>query len=98
MDFDEVLSSMTPDIYLRLKQAVELGKWPNGNKLSPQQTEVLLQATLTYAARENLTPDELFTINPQGDLLEASSQKASYKNNKSNFQQNTIISVRTKQD
>lgn len=37
MDFEQVINSMTPDIYQRLVTAVELGKWPDGVALTPEQ-------------------------------------------------------------
>ncbi|SBT18990.1 hypothetical protein MGA5115_03151 [Marinomonas gallaica] len=48
MNFKDMIENMTPEIYGRLKQAVELGKWPNGVKLTPEQTELCMQAVITY--------------------------------------------------
>ena len=39
MDFEQVINSMTPDIYQRLVTAVELGKWPDGVALTAEQKE-----------------------------------------------------------
>ena len=59
MNYDDLIASMTPDIYDKLKRAVELGKWPNGLKLSDQQRETCMQAIITYDSqnlnRENRT-------------------------------------------
>ena len=43
MDFEQVINSMTPDIYQRLVTAVELGKWPDGVALTAEQKENSLQ-------------------------------------------------------
>jgi uncharacterized protein YeaC (DUF1315 family) len=43
-----MIDNMSPEVYGRLKQAVELGKWPNGVKLTPEQTELCMQAVITY--------------------------------------------------
>ena len=30
MDIEQIIDSMTPEVYQRLATAVELGKWPDG--------------------------------------------------------------------
>ncbi len=37
MNLDEIINSMTPEVYQRLSTAVELGKWPDGVALTPEQ-------------------------------------------------------------
>jgi len=48
MDYQQLIGTMTPDIYENLKRAVELGKWPNGEPLSPEQRETCLEAVIAY--------------------------------------------------
>lgn len=48
MNFKEMIDNMSPEVYVRLKQAVELGKWPNGVRLTDEQKELCLQAVITY--------------------------------------------------
>lgn len=36
MNLDEIINSMTPEVYQRLSTAVELGKWPDGVALTPE--------------------------------------------------------------
>ncbi|MGR0279842.1 YeaC family protein [Marinomonas dokdonensis] len=48
MNFKEMIDNMSPEVYASLKQAVELGKWPNGVRLTPEQKELSLQAVITY--------------------------------------------------
>lgn len=48
MDYAELLKSLTPEVYESLKRAVELGKWPNGVRLSREQRETCLQAIIAY--------------------------------------------------
>ncbi len=43
MNLDEIINSMTPEVYQRLSTAVELGKWPDGVALTPEQKENSLQ-------------------------------------------------------
>lgn len=48
MNFNDMINNLTPEIYGRIKQAVELGKWPNGVRLTSEQTELCLQAIIAY--------------------------------------------------
>ena len=48
MDYQQMISTMTPEIYESLKMAVELGKWPNGEKLTAEQRQTCLQAVIAY--------------------------------------------------
>ena len=55
--FSELLDNINPDIYQSLKRAVELGKWPNGEKISAEQRQLCLQAVIAYE-KKNLPPEE----------------------------------------
>ena len=48
MDFQQLLNSITPDIYENLKRAIELGKWPDGKALTQEQRESCMQAVIAY--------------------------------------------------
>ncbi|GAB3475191.1 YeaC family protein [Marinomonas epiphytica] len=48
MNFKEMIDNMSPEVYESLKLAVELGKWPNGVRLTQEQQELCLQAVITY--------------------------------------------------
>lgn len=48
MTFDKMIEVMTPEVYQSLKRAVELGKWPNGERLSSEQRETCLRAVIAY--------------------------------------------------
>lgn len=56
MDYQQMIASMTPDMYRRLRLAVELGKWPDGQVLTPEQRENALQAVIAWG-EQNL-PEE----------------------------------------
>lgn len=43
-----LLASMTPEIHERLKSAVELGRWENGDGLTAEQKALCLQAVIAY--------------------------------------------------
>ncbi|PPC77199.1 DUF1315 domain-containing protein [Pokkaliibacter plantistimulans] len=49
MDYESLVRSMTPEIYENLKRAVELGKWPNGQRLTEEQRSLCLEAIITWS-------------------------------------------------
>jgi uncharacterized protein len=55
--FHEMINNITPDIYQNLKLAVEIGKWPDGGKLTAEQRELSLQAMIAWEI-QNLPEDE----------------------------------------
>jgi len=54
MNFEDTAESIDPDIYKRFKEAVELGKWPDGRKLTVQQKEICLQAMMLFEQKNNI--------------------------------------------
>ena len=48
MDLKQLINSITPDIYSRLKLGVEIGKWPDGISLTSEQKEWCMQAIIAY--------------------------------------------------
>ena len=48
MEFDQLIITMTPETVANLRRAVELGKWPDGRKLTPEQRESSLQAVIAW--------------------------------------------------
>ncbi len=44
----ELLAGMTPEIHSKLKRAVELGRWENGDRLTQEQRDLCLQAVIAY--------------------------------------------------
>ncbi len=57
MKLEQLINNITPEIYERLKTAVELGKWHNGNKLSTEQRQLCMQAVIAYE-HNNLPPEQ----------------------------------------
>lgn len=57
-EFAKIAADMTPNIYQRLKSAVELGKWPDGRLLSDEQKQISLQAVIAYEIAQNLPEDQ----------------------------------------
>ena len=48
MDYQQLVDSMTPEIYQNLLRAIEIGKWPDGKMLSPQQREDVMHAIILW--------------------------------------------------
>lgn len=44
----DILAMMNPEVHMNLKTAVELGRWPDGRKLTSEQLEYCLQAIIAY--------------------------------------------------
>jgi uncharacterized protein len=62
---DALVDAMTPTIYENLKTAVELGKWGDGARLSPEQVESCLQAIILYETK-NLPESERVKVPVEG--------------------------------
>ena len=50
-EFQQLIDSITPEIYQNLKTAVEMGRWPTGAKLTVEQRQTSLQAVIAYEAK-----------------------------------------------
>ncbi|QJT80341.1 YeaC family protein [Kosakonia sp. MUSA4] len=74
MDLEQIVNSMTPEIYQRLATAVELGKWPDGVALTPEQKENSLQLVMLWQARNN-TQAQHMTIDTNGQMVMKSKQQ-----------------------
>ncbi|MGR7521704.1 YeaC family protein [Klebsiella aerogenes] len=74
MDIEQIIASMTPELYQRLATAVELGKWPDGVALTPEQKENSMQLVMLWQARNN-TDAQHMTINTNGQMVMKSKQQ-----------------------
>jgi uncharacterized protein YeaC (DUF1315 family) len=54
MNFDELAANMTPDIYSRLRESIELGRWPTGSVLTQEQKSLCLEAVIKYEVAQNM--------------------------------------------
>lgn len=68
MNLDQMLATITPDVYENLKYAVETGKWQNGQKLTTEQRENSLQLVLAYQAKVEKS-NQHFTIGEDGEMV-----------------------------
>lgn len=74
MDIEKIIASMTPELYQRLATAVELGKWPDGVALTPEQKENSMQLVMLWQARNN-TDAQHMTIDTNGQMVMKSKQQ-----------------------
>lgn len=44
----DILAMMNPEVHMNLKTAVELGRWQDGRRLTPEQLEYCMQAIIAY--------------------------------------------------
>ncbi|MBR9829991.1 MAG: DUF1315 family protein [Oceanospirillales bacterium] len=58
MTFEKMIEAMTPEVYQSLRRAVELGKWPNGQRLVQEQRETSLRAVIAYEYKHGVAEDQ----------------------------------------
>ncbi len=58
MTLQDLIQSLKPDVYENLKNAVALGKWPNGIALQQGQRELCLEAILHYEITHQVPADQ----------------------------------------
>lgn len=58
MTYDELIERLDPQVYRNLKQSLELGKWPDGRKLTKEQREISLEAVIYYENKHNVPEQE----------------------------------------
>jgi uncharacterized protein YeaC (DUF1315 family) len=58
MTFERMIQQMDPDVYASLKQAVALRKWPDGRRLTPEQTELCMEAVMRYEIEHNVPENQ----------------------------------------
>ncbi|RCU50414.1 MULTISPECIES: YeaC family protein [Corallincola] len=71
MDIIELVNKLDFESYQRLKTAVELGKWPDGNSLSDEQKENAMQLVIAYQATK-LDQTQHMNVAKDGSLVHLS--------------------------
>ena len=51
MDYEQMIENLSPDIYRSLTRALELGKWPDGRPMSPEQRRNTMQAVIAWGEK-----------------------------------------------
>lgn len=57
MDYSKLIENLTPEIYRRLRRALELGKWPDGKSLDDEQKALCMEAVIKWEAL-HVTPEQ----------------------------------------
>ena len=58
MNLDDLIRSLTPEVYVNLKNAVATGRWPNGRKLEDGQRELCMEAIIWYENAHDVPEQE----------------------------------------
>lgn len=74
MNPDQLVQTMTPEVYDRLKDSVETGKWLDGTPLSESQRATCLQAIIMYQA-QHLNNDQHMSVSADGEIIHLSRQE-----------------------
>lgn len=53
----DILAMMNPEVHMNLKTAVELGRWQDGRRLTPEQLEYCMQAIIAWEQQH--LPEEM---------------------------------------
>ncbi len=48
MDYQQLISHITPEIHVSLKRAIEIGRWPDGRRISDEQRALCMEAVIAY--------------------------------------------------
>lgn len=68
MNLDQMLASVTPEVFENLKYVVETGKWQNGRKATQEQRDNALQLVLAYQAKVEKS-NQQFTVGEDGEMV-----------------------------
>lgn len=66
MNLQEMLAQLTPESVVTLRRAVELGKWPDGQRLDREQRELCMQALIAWE-QLNLSEEQRTGFMPATD-------------------------------
>lgn len=58
MNVEQLIASMTPEIYKNMREAVELGKWGDGRVMQPEQKEICLDAMIRYEHMNDIAEED----------------------------------------
>lgn len=74
MHVEQLVATMSEDVFKKLKIAIETGKWLDGKPLSAEQKETVLQAILLYQAKVEQS-EEHMTVSKDGEIIQKSRQE-----------------------
>lgn len=65
-NYHDQIQSMPVETYQNLKRSVEIGRWPDGTTLSPQQRQNAMQAIIAWGQVHLPESEQLGYINKAG--------------------------------
>ena len=57
MEYQDLINSLTPEVVANFKRAIELGRWPDGRQLTPEQRAHCMEAIILWD-KKNLAEQE----------------------------------------
>ncbi|MDI9245047.1 DUF1315 family protein [Marinobacter sp. CHS3-4] len=58
MTYDELIKRLDPTVYQNLKRSLELGKWPDGRKLTDEQRGICMEAIIYYEEHHQIPQEQ----------------------------------------
>ncbi len=65
MSFEKFINAITPAMYLSMKEAVAIGRWPDGRALTTAEKEATLRAVIAYDHKHQVDEERIGHINGQ---------------------------------
>jgi uncharacterized protein YeaC (DUF1315 family) len=59
MQYDELIEQLSPEVIAQFREALELGRWPDGRSVSPEQREHCMQAVIAFEHRHVAAADRV---------------------------------------
>lgn len=92
MSYSQEVLALTPEIIDKMKTAIELGRWENGDKLTTEQVESAMQAVMLWeASHKGNKKKEPFVIDYDGTLSTGKGQNIESSTSPTNLPENIII-------
>lgn len=74
MNVESLLQTMSAEVYEKLRNAVETGKWLDGSLLTEEQKDTCMQAVMLYQAKV-MKSEEHMTVGATGEIVQKSRQQ-----------------------
>lgn len=74
MQVEQLITSMSPALYEKVKALVETGKWFDGEPMTEHQRETCLQAVMVYQAKVEQSGEHM-TVGADGEIVQKSRQE-----------------------
>ncbi len=58
MTVDDLIKTMTPEVFQAMKSALELSRWPDGRKMDSDQKVLCMEALIRYEQMTNMPADQ----------------------------------------